>query len=76
MFGKKNAKKLPVIKDDELQAVASMFTLSWLFDTLERAMGLPSMQNTDGDELIFHDESFGRISLSRDGMVCAHEGSF
>ncbi|MGO4440758.1 hypothetical protein [Rhizobium sp. RAF56] len=55
MFGKKNAKKLPAIKDEELQAAASMFTLSWLFDTLERAAGLPSMQNTDGDELIFHD---------------------
>lgn len=58
MFGKRNAKKLPVIKDEELQAAASMFTLSWLFDTLERAAGLPSMQNTDGDELIFHDVRF------------------
>ncbi|TCU08386.1 hypothetical protein [Rhizobium sullae] len=58
MFGKKNAKKLPVIKDEELQAAASMFTLSWLFDTLERAAGLPSMQNADGDELIFHDVRF------------------
>src|SRR3546814_2240266 len=35
-----------------------MFTLSWLFDTLERAMGLPSMQNADGEELIFHDVRF------------------
>ena len=58
MFGKKNAKKLPVIKDEELQTAASMFTLSWLFDTLERAAGLPSMQNTDGDDLIFHDVRF------------------
>jgi hypothetical protein len=58
MFGKKNAKKLPVIKDEELQAAASMFTLSWLFDTLERAMGLPAMQNADGDELVFHDVRF------------------
>lgn len=58
MFGKKNAKKLPVIKDEELQAAASMFTLLWLFDRLERAMGLPSMQNADGDELIFRDVRF------------------
>jgi hypothetical protein len=58
MFGKKNAKKLPVIKDEELQTAASMFTLSWLFDTLEHAAGLPSMQNTDGDDLIFHDVRF------------------
>src|SRR3546814_438747 len=35
-----------------------MFTLSWLFDTLERAMGLPSIQNADGEELIFHDVRF------------------
>ncbi|MDL2406790.1 hypothetical protein PY650_14180 [Rhizobium calliandrae] len=58
VFGKKNTKKLPAIKDEELQAAASMFTLSWLFDTLERAMGLPSMQNADGDELVFHDVRF------------------
>lgn len=58
MFGKKNAKKLRAIKDEELQAAASMFTLAWLFDTLERAMGLPSMQNADGEELIFHDVRF------------------
>ncbi|MCJ8507061.1 hypothetical protein MUU53_03960 [Rhizobium lemnae] len=58
MFGKKNTKKLPAIKDKELRAAASMFTLSWLFDTLERAMGLPSMQNADGDELVFHDVRF------------------
>ncbi len=58
IFGKKNTKKLPVIKDEELQAAAPVFTLSWLFDTLERVAGLPSMQNTDGDELIFHDVRF------------------
>ena len=58
VFGKKNAKKLPRIKDEELQGAASMFTLSWLFDTLERASGLPSMQNSDGDELMFHDVRF------------------
>ncbi|MVA27587.1 hypothetical protein V6582_01745 (plasmid) [Agrobacterium vitis] len=58
MFGKKNTKKLPVIKDEELQSAAPMFTLSWLFDTIERAMGLPSMQNADGEELIFYDVRF------------------
>ncbi len=58
MFGKKKIKNLPVIKDEELQAAAPVFTLSWLFDALERAMGLPSMQNADGDELVFHDVRF------------------
>ncbi|TIP81590.1 MAG: hypothetical protein E5X60_34690, partial [Mesorhizobium sp.] len=42
----------------DLQAAASMFTLSWLFDTLERMMGMPSLQNSDGDELVFHDVRF------------------
>lgn len=58
MFGKKIAKKLPVIGDDDLRSAASMFTLSWLFDTLDRAMGLPPMQNSDGDDLLFHDVRF------------------
>lgn len=34
MFGKKNALKPPAIADKDLQSVASMFTLSWLFDTV------------------------------------------
>jgi hypothetical protein len=58
VFGKKNAKKLPAIADQDLQSVASMFTLSWLFDTLDRAMGLPPMQNSEGDDLMFHDVRF------------------
>jgi len=58
IFGKKNARKLPAISDEELQASAPMFTLSWLLDTLERTLGLPSMKNADGDELIFHDVKF------------------
>lgn len=58
MFGKKNAKKLQAIKDEELQAAASMFTLSWLFDTLERTMDMPPLQNADGDDLVFHDVRF------------------
>ncbi|WP_235911996.1 hypothetical protein [Mesorhizobium xinjiangense] len=37
MFGKMNAKKLSAIADKDLQSVGSMFTLSWLFDTPDRA---------------------------------------
>ncbi|TIO81682.1 MAG: hypothetical protein E5X74_27990 [Mesorhizobium sp.] len=58
MFGKKGTKKLPALADQDLQSVASMFTLSWLFDTLNRAMALPPMQNSDGDDLMFHDIRF------------------
>ncbi|WP_217570856.1 hypothetical protein [Mesorhizobium sp. GbtcB19] len=57
LFGKRNAKKLPAIKDEELRAAAFMFTLSWLFDTLGRVAG-PRLQNTDGDEITFHDVRF------------------
>ncbi|MCA3184555.1 MAG: hypothetical protein IOB85_00065 [Methylobacterium sp.] len=60
MFGRKNARKLPVIKDEELQVAASLFTLAWLFDTLERAAGtaLPTITNAEGDEIVFHDTRF------------------
>ncbi|MDI6029362.1 hypothetical protein QBK99_24710 [Corticibacterium sp. UT-5YL-CI-8] len=58
MFGKKGTKKLPAIADQDLQSVAFMFTLSWLSDTLDRAMERPPMQNSDGDDLMFHDVRF------------------
>ncbi|MBP2448683.1 hypothetical protein [Rhizobium leguminosarum] len=75
MFGKKNAKKLPVIRDEELQVAASMFTLSWLFDTLERAMGLPAIQNGDGDELVFHDVRFPLASGVSQKDIAARVGN-
>lgn len=62
VFRKKGAKKLPAIADQDLQLVASMFTLSWLIDTLDRAMGLPPMQNSDGDDLMFHDARFPLVT--------------
>ncbi|EJL56631.1 hypothetical protein PMI09_01750 [Rhizobium sp. CF122] len=71
MFGKRNAKKLPAIKDDDLRAAASIFTLSWLFDTLERAMGLPAIQNGDGDDLVFHDVRFPLASGTAQKDVAA-----
>jgi hypothetical protein len=58
IFGKRNAKKLPVLKNEELQGVASMFTLSWLFDALAKTIGKPLLQNNDGDEIVFHDVRF------------------
>lgn len=58
MFGKRRATKLPVIADDDLRAAASLFTLTWLLDTLEQATGMPELRNGDGDELVFHDVHF------------------
>ncbi|CAN7552782.1 hypothetical protein [Mesorhizobium sp. LjRoot246] len=57
-FGKKKTKKLPALNDEELQAMASLFTLSWLFDTLDRVMRGPLLQNNDGDEIVFHNVRF------------------
>ncbi|WP_352729706.1 hypothetical protein [Mesorhizobium sp. M0276] len=57
-FGKRNAKKLPALRNEELQAAASMFTLSWLFDTLNRMMERPTLRNSDGDDIVFHDVRF------------------
>ncbi|MDC0360718.1 hypothetical protein OAN80_02910 [Alphaproteobacteria bacterium] len=58
MFGKKRARKLPAIADEDLRDVAFIFTLTWLSDTLEQAMGMPELRNRDGDELVFHDVRF------------------
>ncbi|MEZ2330627.1 hypothetical protein AB6802_12960 [Mesorhizobium sp. RCC_202] len=40
-----------------MQAAAFLFTLSWLFDTLARVTQ-PRLQNTDGDEIVFHEARF------------------
>ena len=58
VFGKKKSKKLPIVDDDELHEAARIFTHSWLFDTLENIMEMPSIQNSDGDDFMFHDVRF------------------
>lgn len=58
MFGKKNVKKMPSLGDEDLQAAGFLFTFSWLVDTLERTMNMPSLQNADGDDLEFHEVRF------------------
>ncbi|WP_086740364.1 hypothetical protein [Erythrobacter colymbi] len=48
------------IDDDLLANIAHLFTTAWLFDVLPKAMGLqsPIVQNTDGDDLVFHNVRF------------------
>jgi len=48
------------IEDETLASIAHLFTTAWLFDVLPRAMGLqsPMVQNTDGDDLVFHNVRF------------------
>jgi hypothetical protein len=58
VFGKKNARKLPAIKDEDLRTVAPMFTLAWMLDALGKAVDMQILQNADGDEFVFHDVRF------------------
>lgn len=64
IMGKKTSKKLPVPSDDELRKTAPVFTLSWLFDTLDRTrrMEQATVENSDGDEIVFHDVRFPLVS--------------
>ena len=52
-------KKQP-IADDALRNMAPKFTSTWLLDVLPRALGLsrPTVHNSDGDEVIFHELRF------------------
>jgi len=58
VFDKKDAKKIPVLKDDDLRPAAAVFTVSWLFDVLRKSTSAPEIRNSDGDELLFHDVRF------------------
>lgn len=60
IFGKGRSKKLPIPTTDELQQAAPVFTLSWLFDTLNRTMRMErtTFENGDGDAIVFHDVRF------------------
>jgi hypothetical protein len=48
------------IDNETLAIIAPLFTTAWLFDFLPKALGLqmPVIQNTDGDELMFHNVRF------------------
>ncbi|WP_306767926.1 hypothetical protein [Martelella alba] len=57
-FNPKNTKKPPIIKNEDLQTIAYMFSQTWLIDVLERETGMPELQNTDGDDIVFHNVRF------------------
>jgi hypothetical protein len=46
--------------DDELRHAAPLFTTTWLFDVLPRALGTgrPTLLNIEGDEVVFHTVTF------------------
>ncbi|WP_353817167.1 hypothetical protein [Mesorhizobium sp.] len=55
---KKAARKLPAMRDEDLRAVAFMFTLVWVFDALDKVMDMQMLQTAEGDEFMFHDVRF------------------
>ena len=58
--GKRRKSNTINIDNETLASIAPLFTTAWLFDILTKALGLqrPVIQNTDGDELMFHNVRF------------------
>jgi hypothetical protein len=54
----------PPITDDKLREMAPLFTATWLSDVLPKALGLsrPTLHNSDGDEVVFHEVRFSLTS--------------
>ena len=52
--------KKPLITGDTLRKMAPLFTATWLSDVLPKALGLsrPTLHNSDGDEVVFHEVRF------------------
>jgi hypothetical protein len=50
----------PLITGDTLRKMAPLFTATWLSDVLPKALGLsrPTLHNSDGDEVVFHEVRF------------------
>lgn len=60
VHGKRRSKKMPILTDEQLRPMASLFTAAWLanhFDTVLDAAS-PMLTNTDGDDLVLHATSF------------------
>jgi hypothetical protein len=61
----------PPIADDMLRAMAPLFTATWLSDVLPKALGLsrPTIHNSDGDEVVFHEVRFPLAPETTPGEV-------
>jgi len=58
--GRSTSASKKAISDDALREMAPLFTSTWLLDVLPKALGLsrPTLQNSDGDEVVFHEVRF------------------
>jgi hypothetical protein len=54
--GRGRAAAAIAIQDEVLRRAAPLFSNAWLMDVLPKAMGInrPTLQNSDGEELLFH----------------------
>jgi hypothetical protein len=57
---KKGASASQPLDDERLRRAAPLFTIAQLFDVLPRAVGAvePALQNSDGEEVVFHEVRF------------------
>jgi hypothetical protein len=64
----------PLITDDTLREMASLFTATWLSDGPPKALGLsrPTLHNSDGDEVVFHEVRFPLTSKTMPEEVSEH----
>ena len=60
LHGKGRSKKLPDVTDEDLKAMAGLFTMVWLGDYFDEAANAtpPQIRNMDGDEIVFHTARF------------------
>jgi hypothetical protein len=55
--GKRNPRTRLALDDDKLRGLPSLISTAWLFDVVPRAMGamtVPTLHNSDGEEVVFH----------------------
>jgi hypothetical protein len=58
VLGGEKSKKPAPVRDEDLQSLAAMFSMTWLSDRLEQVMDVPDLQNGDGEPLLFHEARF------------------
>lgn len=60
LHGKGRSKKPPIVTDEDLKAMAGLFTMVWLGDYFDEVANAtpPQIRNMDGDEIIFHTARF------------------
>lgn len=70
---KKGARGSQPLDDERLRRAAPLFTIAWLFDALPRAVGAvqPALQNSDGEEVVFHEVRFPLTAGATPGDIVA-----